>query len=544
MFAKIIPCFLLIAYFPMAALAQSDNKSALCDQTSNVQFETNDIFDLHDPDSIFIHYWANFFHIKTKEITLLNESAFFLQKCVINQADLAELERHLRKQKYIREAKISKQDAGKIKVETWDNWSLMPTVDYGRKGGTNKYAIGIKDRNLLGLGIDAEIEYFSNNQRTGYKLDTQFPLFLKQNLTATIRLTSNDDGSSQALFLQKDFVSFDTTHAYKIGLDNFTQIDSQFQNGTTAAQYHHNKSYSMAQWQWLAEDSATQTLRYGIGYVREKHKFTDLIRANLNVPPAIPDLDFVSASFVPENRNYQYPFLSAEYLQKDYLKLTNFNLINQIEDFNLGWHILALVGKDFSNSAQSPDAIWQTSLSKGLQTSANGYLFFDGQFVGEWQLENGGQDRLQLMFSTEYFHKFNDNWGAYFKNANTLSKKAFLDEPVALGDDSGVRGYPLQYQHGERTTQFTAEARYYPHINIYKLFELGGAAFLDTGKAFGDSPVANVNRSLLTSVGLGLRFFSTHSSDRKVIHLDLVKPLSTDVNVNGVEIRITTKQSF
>ena len=73
---------------------------------------------------------------------------------------------------------------------------------------------------------------------------------------------------------------------------------------------------------------------------------------------------------------------------------------------------------------------------------------------------------------------------------------------------------------------------------------MGGAAFFDAGKAFGDSPVANVNRSLLTSVGLGLRFFSTHSSDAKVIHLDLVRPLSTDATVNGFEFRITTKQSF
>jgi hemolysin activation/secretion protein len=113
-----------------------------------------------------------------------------------------------------------------------------------------------------------------------------------------------------------------------------------------------------------------------------------------------------------------------------------------------------------------------------------------------------------------------------------------------LGDDSGVRGYPLNYQHGERTTQFTLEARYYPHINIYKLFELGGAAFIDAGKAFGNSPVANVNTSVLASVGIGARFYSTHSSDAQVIHLDLVKPLSTDTNVNGIEFRITTKHSF
>ena len=535
---KIVVAVGLSLCFQHAVFAQTAEDKKECDQTDNMQFDTHDIFDLADVDTIFLHHWANFFHIKSKPITLLNESAFFIQKCTINQAEIAELERHLRKQKYIREAKVSAQQDGRIKVETWDNWSLMPTFDFGRKGGVNKYALGIKDRNLLGLGIDAEIEYFSNNQRSGYKFDTQFPLFLKQNLSASVRLTSNDDGSSQAVFLQKDFVSFDTPHAFKVGFDNFDQMDSQFQNGLTVSQYQHDKSYSMAQWQWLLHDSSTQTLRYGIGYIRDKHKFTELVTSD-----AIGN-NSINSSFVPENRNYQYPFISAEYLQKDYLKLTNFNLINQIEDFNLGWHISALLGSDFSNNPQAPDALWQTSLSKGLQTSAQGYLFFAAQFDGELNTKQGAKDRLQLTFSTEYFHKFNDNWGAYLKNANTFSKNAFLDQPNALGDDSGVRGYPLQYQHGASSMQFTAEARYYPHINIYKLFEMGGAAFFDAGKAFGDSPVANVNPSLLTSVGLGLRFFSTHSSDAKVIHLDLVRPLSTDATVNGFEFRITTKQSF
>ena len=125
-----------------------------------------------------------------------------------------------------------------------------------------------------------------------------------------------------------------------------------------------------------------------------------------------------------------------------------------------------------------------------------------------------------------------------------LSRNQFLDRPVELGDDSGVRGYPLQYQHGERTTQLTAELRYYPHINIYKLFELGGAAFFDAGKAFGESPVINVNNSFITSIGVGARFYSPHSSEAQVIHVDLVKPLSPSDVINSVEIRISTKHSF
>ena len=527
--------FCLVASFCLVDVALANNEDGHddCDQSPNLTFKTNDIFDLDDPDSIFVHRWANFLHIKTKNLTLVNESAFFIQKCDITQADADELERHLRKQKYIREAKVILSEDKKVDVETWDNWSLMPTVDFGRKGGVNKYSFGIKDRNLLGLGIDADLEYFSDNQRTGYKFDTQFPLFLNQNISASIRLTSNDDGSSQSVFLKKDFVSFDTVYAYKVGFDNFNQVDSQFQNGTTVAEYNHDKTYSIAQWQWLFSDSENQTLRYGIGYIQDKHQFSALLAPTLS-----------ASGFLPQNRDYQYPFISMEYVQKDYRELTNFNLINQIEDFNLGWHVSGLIGRDFANMPSSPSAVWQFNFSKGLQSSENGYWFFDGRFEGERHSSGELQDRTRLSFSTEYFHKFNDTWGAYFKNANTISRNPFLDAPVALGDDSGLRGYPLQYQHGERTAQFTVEARYYPHINIYKLFELGGAAFIDAGKAFGNSPVENENVSVLASVGLGARFYSTHSSDAQVIHLDVVKPLRTDTNVNGIEFRITTKHSF
>jgi|TARA_R110002012_G_C11668056_1_gene612780 hypothetical protein len=140
----------LVAYLCGAnlVLAASEEAQPNCDQTTNLNLKTNDIFDLTDPDTIFLHHWANLLHIKTKDITLINESAFFIQKCDIAQADIDELERHLRKQKYIREAKVTVNDDNKVDVETWDNWSLMPTVDFGRKGGINKYAIGIKDRNL------------------------------------------------------------------------------------------------------------------------------------------------------------------------------------------------------------------------------------------------------------------------------------------------------------------------------------------------------------------------------------------------------------
>ncbi len=299
---------------------------------------------------------------------------------------------------------------------------------------------------------------------------------------------------------------------------------------------------AVAHWRWLFNDSDNATLRYGIGYTFEKHVFSRLdtqVQAESN-----GSIDTDVNAFLPNNRENSYPFVSIEYVQKDYRKLVNVNLINQIEDFNLGWHATALIGTDISSSDFSPLALWQSSLSKGLQTTPSGYLFFNASFEGEFDSKQGADNRYLLTFSTEYFHQFSQRWGGYIKNANTITQRPFLDDPVALGDESGVRGYPLQYQHGSYAAQITIEARYYPHINIYKLFELGGAAFIDAGKAFGNSPIENINQSVLTSVGLGARLYSTHSSEAQVIHFDIVKPLSGDSEVNSLEFRVTTKHSF
>ncbi|WP_339720074.1 hypothetical protein [uncultured Paraglaciecola sp.] len=532
-FSYIFAISLVLMFIFSNARADQDPN---CNQLENVEFVTHDIFNLTDSDTIFLHHWANLLHIKTKQKTLINESAFFLKKCQTLEEDLQELERHLRNEKYIRDALVSSNKSHKIDVQTWDNWSLLPTADFARKGGKNRFAIGIRDRNLLGLGIDTEIEYFSNEQRTGYKLKTQFPLYLKNNINANIRLTNNDDGSSEAVFLQKKFVSFDTKNAYKIGFNNFNQIDTAYDNGVVNKQYIHLQNYLTAHWEWLDQNSESAVLRFGIGYTGEKHAFSNSDEFELT--------PITSSTVLPTNRSFSYPFVSLEYIQKEYRKLTNLNVINQIEDFNLGWSLAAEIGSDFSNKQASPALIWQSHLLRGYAVFDDAYLFFDASFEGEFYTNNENKNRLLLNIKSEYFYKFNDTWASYFKNTNQFSENQFLDSPVVLGGESGVRGFPLQYRHGKHSTQFTFEARYYPHFNIYKLLELGAAAFIDSGRVFGQSEQSISDTSWMTSVGIGARFFSPHSSEANVIHLDIIKPISSAANVNSVEFRITSKHSF
>jgi len=515
-------------------------ESSICEQLKNITFITNSIFNEDDDDSFFIHEWANFFHIDTKRITLENEAAFFLQRCNASEENLSELERHLRKRKFIRDAKVSINKEEKITIETWDNWSLMPTASYERKGGENKLALGIKDRNLLGLGIDAEIEYFTNEQHSGYKFDTEIPLFLNNNTHLALTFIDSNDGELYSTFINKDFVGHDTKNSYNVGFLNADKQTKIFQNGKRLSTFEHETHYKNIQWGWLHQDNNKHTLRFYTGITQQEHSFNEIsattsepMDSNKNSQDSFP---------LPNDRSFTYPWLGFEYKEKNYKKLTNIHLINHTEDFNFGWQLSGHMGVADGNKNNSAWALFKVNISKGMQFSPKSMLLISGEVSGETYEKN--DNRVLATLSLEAFHKLNEQWQLYFKNTNVFSKNQFKDLPVSLGGDTSLRGFPLQYQHGENTTLFTSELRYYPQINLFKLFEIGGVLFWDIGKASGTSAIENIDNGWLNSLGIGARFFSTHSSESQVIHLDLAFPISDNNQINGVEIRAETKYAF
>ena len=546
--ATLLLCLLLTkncyaeAYSPSLQLhlhttaKQEDN----CQNKSvEVVFKPHTIFDKSEEGFTFLHRWANAIHIDTKIITLENEAAFFLQKCNKNFADMAELERHLRSRKYLRDAEVkSDKNVESITVSTWDNWSLMPTISFGRKGGENTYSFGIKDRNLLGLGIDAEIESYQNTQRSGYKLVSTIPLFQKKNTNIKLRFSDNDDGQQRALFLKKSFAAFHIKNAYLLGFNEELRDDTVFQNGYDQSLFTHDISNKEANVSWLDFNSDSRLLRYQVGITQDQHLFSAISSAKLHeqeIPPLTNQL--------PLDRDFIYPWAAFEYMEKDFRKLTNVHLISQIEDFNHGWQINSRLGLSNGNRKSSAWALWIMQAKKGFHLDNHSLLLFDLVLTGDIYQEQN--NRVLIKLNTEYFYQFDHHWGLYLNNTNIMSKNQYLDRPVTMGGNTGLRGFPLQYQHGNNSVKFTSEIRYYPQINLFKLFDIAGVAFLDTGRAFGGSIEQNIEDDWLASAGLGIRVYSPHSGGgHQVIHIDFAFPQSNNPNIDSFEIRVQARKSF
>ena len=510
-----------------------------CDQKQpNITFKPHTIFDENEKGFIFLHRWANAIHINTKTLTIENEAAFFLNKCDKNFFDMAELERYLRSRKYLRDAKVSSDEmVENITITTWDNWSLMPTISFGRQGGESTYSFGIKERNLLGLGIDAEIETYRNSQRKGFKVTSTIPLFRKQNIDLKLRFADNDDGTQQSLFLQKHFASFYTNKAYLFGFNKESRNDTIYQNDSEVAIYAHDINHKNAEYAWLNSNTENELVRYSVGITQDKHYFSYTDKTNNNF----------DSLFLPQDRNFIYPWIGFDYIEKNFKKLTNIHLITQIEDFNHGWQFSSKLGLSDGNKENSAWALFQASINKGFEIHTDALLLMNIALDGD--IYHQESNRILLNIDTEYFYNINTNWGVYLNNTNVMSQNQYLDKPVNIGGSTGLRGFPLQYQHGKHSVKFTSEIRYYPHINLFKLFDLAGAAFFDTGRAFGDIDAEGVKDNIedewLYSIGIGARLYSPHSAgNHQVIHIDFSFPHSKNTDINNFEIRIEAKQSF
>lgn len=90
----------------------------------------------------------------------------------------------------------------------------------------------------------------------------------------------------------------------------------------------------------------------------------------------------------------------------------------------------------------------------------------------------------------------------------------------------------------------TVEQRYFTNWYPFRLFRVGGAAFFDVGRTWGETPVSTPSRGWLKDVGIGLRFGSSRSGLGNIIHIDLAFPLDGDASIDSVQILVETKERF
>jgi outer membrane translocation and assembly module TamA len=513
--------------------------SSLVDESGarigSITISSDSIFDLADPDeNKALYRLANRLHIKTRP-DVIQQQLLFKSGDQFSIQALEESERILRTNRYLQEVSIHpvRHENGyvDVNVETSDVWTLMPKLAFSRSGGKNDTAIGLKEMNLFGSGTAIEVLYKSDVDR-----DSSILKFVDRNLGdswygLTLDLADNSDGYSQFLEIGKPFYSLDSRRALGFSVLNANSINAFYDRGEEAAEYRDRATGYEIYRGWSKGLRDGWTRRYMAGLAYDDHRFSAIIDS------AYPTV------VIPEDREFLTPFVGFEFVEDRYEKSRNHDQLDRVEDRFLGTRFGARLGMARAGAGSDRDAwLLNVNAQTGFGNSETSSLLLATRLGG--RIEQDGARNVSMNVSARYYKHQSDRRRLYMSLVGTYGRNLDLDQYLALGGDTGLRGYPLRIQTGDKRALFTIEQRYFSDWYPFRLFHVGGALFFDVGRTWGDSPVGASGNKLLRDVGFGLRIGSSRSGLGRMIHVDLAVPLDDKDGIDSVQFLVSTRKSF
>lgn len=540
--AKWIPgCLLLCAGAMLAAAAVADD--ALPDGAAleaqgvvigDIRFVRHNVFDLSKPEeNNALYRLANRLHTVTRESVLRQQLLFAPDDPYVHRL-VAETERILRRNDFLYDARIRPERVrdGKVDivVETRDLWTLMPGLSVSRSGGENRARVSLSEQNLLGGGAHIKAAYTDDVDRES----TSFEYF-DANLgdswtTLQLRVEDNSDGELHYVKLAQPFYALDTPWSGGIELYESAAETRFYALGNEVAEYREERRFATVFGGWSAGLQDGWVSRYSAGLTIDEAHFGETEAREFR-------------QLLPARRELAYPWIGVELIEDRYETSTNRDQIDRTEDFYLGLRAAARIG--YASEAFGADRnalLLDLSASRGFGSIDDSALLLSSRLSA--RSEQGSVVNALWHFNSRYYRPAGDKQLFYMTLSASAGRRLDLDNPLALGGDNGLRGYPLRYQVGEQRLLVSAEYRYFTDWHPFSLVRIGGAVFADVGRTWGDNPAGGGSLGWLRDVGIGLRFMPTRASGREVIHLDLAFPLDGDPSIDNVQILLEKKASF
>ncbi len=499
-----------------------------------IRLQKQNVFDLGNKDeNNGLYRLANRLHIVTKDHVILGQLLFEADE-KYNQRLVDESARILRRNPYLYDASIKAvpREDGIVDIEvlTRDVWTLGPDLSVSRKGGENTSRFGIEEKNLFGLGQTVRFNHEENFERRSNSFDFTDRHLGNSWVSAFLQVADNSDGESQQLALVRPFYALDARRSGGVRMLNDDGRDALYVLGEESAEYQRKRQMLnlFAGWSKGLQDGWAR--RWTAGVVYDDNRF-----GNVSVP-TLP-------SAIPADRELLYPYVSFEILQDQFERASNRDQIGRTEDFYLGSRFTGSVGwADESFGADRDALLYSATMSRGYRTRPKRTLILSGNASG--RLESGHSANVVAELDARYYVKQSSKRLFFIALHGTAGLARDLDNPLQLGGDTGLRGYPLRYQNGDSSLLVTVEQRYFTDWYPFRLARVGGAVFADAGRVWGRDHLGGEQLGWLTDVGLGLRFSPTRSSSDKMVHFDIAFPLDGDDSIDSVQISLEAKRSF
>jgi outer membrane protein assembly factor BamA len=499
-----------------------------------IHIVTRNVFDPQDErENNALYRAANAIHIETRPWVIRDKLLFKSgDRVAVHVID--ETERVLRSYRTFYDVTIVPvayhDGVVDVEVSTRDTWSLQPGASASRTGGTNRTNVGFTETNALGTGILIGASRFSDPDRTGTLFQVSDPNALDGWTNISYSLAQLSDGESRTVSVNRPFYALDTRWAAGVTALNSDQIDSLFENGTRTAQFRHRQESGDAFGGWSQGLVGKWVQRYSVGVNYQKNAYNT--EANLPAPAELPP-----------DQTLVTPYLRYEVVQDSYEKYKNLDLIERPEYLVIGFQSSAQLGRSLTALGSTQELwLYTVSASDGYRTPKGGILLGSVSSIGQWGY--GPLDKQASSGSIKYYSHPDSRTLVFISVAGDVLRDATSSSQLVLGGDTGLRGYPRNYQSGDQRAVFNIEDRVYTDWYPFRLFRVGGAVFYDLGRAWG-GPTANTEHTgWITDVGFGLRFLNARTAFGNVLHIDLAFPLTYDPGIKRVQFLVQSQATF
>lgn len=506
-----------------------------------IRIHVKPIFDLSKPEeNNWLFRGANYLKVPT-DTQVIDDYLLFEQGEPYNPRLLEESERILRSRKFLRDAKIVASDPCAeqvdIDVTVKDVWTLLPDVSFTRGGGENSSRLGFRDSDFLGSGKSVIVVRKQDNERTGVLFAYGDPNVLGTHNELDLQYQDNDDGDVKYFNLTHPFYSLDDRWSAGVQFTENMRTDTLYELGDEVQEFSHDERFSSVFFGWSAGLVNGRTHRWLFGYTEEKSDFS-----------AVATTDPLRA--IPIKREYRYPWISWQLIEDQFQKTRHVNQMSQTEDINFGWNAFVQVGAA-SESFNSPeDATIVRFNAQRYRELSTRFLHFQRLSGSTYWHSDGPRNQVVHWLNRFYYTpKSEQQWFANIELSRGWD--LFVDQPLSLGGDTGLRGYPIRYQHGDHRVLLNLERRFYIAYDVWSLFDIGGAIYADYGRAWNEGEDNGVNDGWLGDVGFGIRLSPTRTGSEEegavnVLHIDIATPLvrKNDPELDEWQLLITLKSRF
>jgi outer membrane protein assembly factor BamA len=499
-----------------------------------VRVNPQSIFDLDDPrENNFLFRLANRLHIHTKPGVIAKQLLFKPGDKVSVRA-IEETERLLRGNHYLHDVEIRpvgyRDGVVDIEVRTHDTWSLDPGLSYARAGGVGSSRLYVTEHNFLGSGVTLGLARSSNVNRAGTELTFKDAHALGEWTGISGSVANLTDGSQYGLSVARPFYSLDARWAAGASVSHSDALSSLYEKGETIAQYRSRQDSADFSAGWSAGLQDGWVRRYSLGF---SHQSSEYALESGATPP----------QFLPADMQLSGPYARFELIEDAYEKAKNRDHIERPEYFAMGLHTSLQLGRSMSTFGSTQDS-WNyaASIGKGFRSFRTNTLLTSASIASRYH--DGHRENQMLGASARYYVPHGERWLFSAALNADVARQPDTPAPLTLGGDNGLRGYPLSYQSGERRVLMTLEERAYTDWYPFRLLRVGGAVFMDVGRAWHGTGQQTAGQRALTDVGFGLRLQNSRAAFGSVLHVDLAFPLHAPDDIRSMQILVKSHASF